>query len=289
MKLKISHVNIYCYERPVELTNHQLMLRPVESHGLRICTEKLEIYPAHNVSWKHDVFNNSVAQVYFTGKTEELRITSEYTVEQFNINPFNFSLDLYANLLPFDYQGEDLIDLAPFLIRQYPADQAVLDEWLGPRLEPNGKTETLPFLLALNEHIASHFNYGRREEPGVQSPAQTLALGSGTCRDFALLLMEAARHLGLAARFVSGYLCSSDNEAVDIAANATHAWAEIYLPGAGWKGFDPTSGILAASLHVPVATTRNPEQATPIRGSYLGDAKLFKEMRVCIEAHIIES
>jgi len=289
MKLKISHVNIYRYERPVELTNHQLMLRPVESHGLQIRSEKLEVYPAHNLSWKHDVFNNSVAQIHFTGKTEELRITSEYTVEQFNINPFNFALDLYANLLPFDYQGEDLIDLAPFLIRQYPADHSVLEEWLVPRLVPNGKTETLKFLLALNEHIASHFNYGRREEPGVQSPAQTLALGSGTCRDFALLLMEAARHLGLAARFVSGYLCSSDNEAVEIAANATHAWTEIYLPGAGWKGFDPTSGILAASLHVPVATTRNPEQATPIRGSYLGDAKLFKAMSVCIEAHVIES
>lgn len=289
MHLKITHINIYRFIRPVELTTHRLMLRPVESHGLQIRSEKLEIYPANTLSWEHDVFNNSVAQVNFSGKTDELRITSQYRVEQFNINPFNFSLEIYTNTLPFDYRGDDIIDLAPFLIRQYPQDHPAIGAWLRPFLNVNGGTKTLEFLLALNEFIATHFSYGRREEPGVQSPAQTLALGTGCCRDFSLLFMEAARHMGLAARYVSGYLCSSEQDETDVAMNATHAWTEIYLPGAGWKGFDPTSGILAAGLHVVVATTRNPAQATPIRGSYLGDASLFKDMNVSIDARVVKS
>jgi transglutaminase-like putative cysteine protease len=289
MKLKIIHHNVYRYTRPVELTNHQLMLRPVGSHGLQILSEKLEIYPPNLLTWEHDVFNNSVANLHFTEKTNELRISSEYTIEQFNINPFNFSLEIYTNELPFSYRGEDLIDLAPFLIQQFPDDSAAIDAWLKPFLDANGRASTLPFLLALNEYIAANFAYGRREEPGVQSPGQTLTLGTGSCRDFAVLLMEAARHLGLAARYVSGYLCSMAQEESEIAANATHAWTEIFLPGAGWKGFDPTSGILAASLHVPVATTRNSEQATPIRGSYIGDASWYEGMSVSIDARVIKS
>lgn len=289
MKLKITHLNIYRYNRPVELTNHQLMLRPVESHGLQIRSEKLEVYPLNSLSWEHDIFNNSVANIHFTSKTDELRISSEYTVEQFNLNPFNFSLAIYTNDLPFDYRGEDLIDLAPFLIRQYPQDHTAIGQWLQPFLDPFGRAKTLKFLLTLNEFIAANFAYGRREEPGFQSPAETLTLGTGCCRDFALLLMEAAKHMGLAARYVSGYLCNLEQDENEIAANATHAWTEIYLPGAGWKGFDPTSGILAASLHVPVARTRSPDQATPIRGSYLGEASLFKGMSVCIDARVIES
>jgi transglutaminase-like putative cysteine protease len=264
------------------------MLRPAESHGLQIRSEELEIHPAHTLSWEHDVFYNSVAQVNFTGKTEELRIASRYTVEQFNTNPFNFVLEIYTNDLPFDYRGDDIDDLAPYLIRQYPQDQQAIHEWLRPFLDPQGRARTLEFLLALNEFVAANFSYGRREEAGIQAPAQTLALRSGSCRDFALLFMEAARHMGLAARYVSGYLCSVDQQEQEVAANATHAWTEIYLPGGGWKGFDPTCGILAAGLHVRVAATRNPAQATPIRGSYLGDASLFHDMSVSIDARVID-
>jgi len=289
MLLKIDHINIYRYLRPVELTAHRLMLRPAESHGLQIRSEKLEIHPAHTLSWEHDVFYNSVAQVIFNEKAAELRIASQYTVEQFNINPFNFALEIYTNDLPFDYRGDDLIDLAPYLMLQYPEDQPALHAWLRPFLDAKGCGKTLEFLLALNEFIAANFSYGVREEPGIQSPAETLSLGSGCCRDFALLFMEAARHMGLAARYVSGYLCSADQTQPEVAANATHAWTEIYLPGGGWKGFDPTCGILAAGLHVRVAATRNPDQATPIRGSYLGEAALFQDMSVSIDARVIES
>lgn len=288
MLLKISHINIYRYTRPVELTRHRLMLRPAESHSLQIRAEALEIHPSHTLSWEHDVFYNSVAHVNFAEKSEELRISSEYTVEQFNINPFNFTLEIYTNDLPFDYRGEDINDLAPYMMPQHPEDQAAVHEWLRPFLDSKGRGKTLEFLLALNEFIAANFGYNVREMPGVQSPSETLSLGTGCCRDFALLFMEAARHMGLAARYVSGYLCSANQEdAPDVASNATHAWTEIYLPGGGWKGFDPTCGILAAGLHVRVAATRNPEQATPIRGSYLGDASLFEDMTVNIDARVV--
>ena len=277
MLLEIRHSNIYRYSRPVELTTHRLMLRPAESHGLQIRSGSIEISPAHTLSWEHDVFYNSIAQVTFTEKAEELRIVSRYMVEQFNINPFDFVLEIYTNDLPFAYRGDDIEDLAPYRKVQHPEDAPAIREWLRPFLDAQGRGKSLDVLLALNESVAREFGYGRREEPGIQPPAETLATRGGSCRDFALLFMEAARHLGLAARYVSGYLCSMDDDQPDIASNATHAWTEIYLPGAGWKGFDPTCGILAAGLHVRVAATRNPAQATPIRGSYLGDASLFAE------------
>ena len=289
MILTIEHINTYRYTRPVELTTHRLMLRPAESHGLQIRSEALEVHPQHTLSWEHDVFYNSVAQVVFQQKAEELRIVSRYTVEQFNLNPFDFVLEIYTNEFPFDYRGDDRTDLAPYLISQHPEDAEAVRMWLRPLLDSQGRGKTLEFLLALNDAIAATFGYGRREAPGVQSPAETLTLGTGCCRDFALLFMEAARCMGLAARYVSGYLCSADQDEPEVAANATHAWAEIYLPGAGWKGFDPTCGILAAGHHVRVAATRNPEQATPIRGSYLGDATLFQSMQVDIDARAVAS
>lgn len=270
MLLTIEHTNLYRYTWPVELTLHQLMLRPVECHEVQIRSESLEIHPAHQLRWEHDVFDNSIALVNFTGKTDELRITSRYTVEQFNLNPFNFVLEIYTNELPFAYQDDEAPDLAPFLKQHHPQDTAAIQEWVRPLLSSQGRARTLEFLIALNQSVAAQFGYSRREEPGVQTPAETLKSRSGFCRDFALLFMEAARYMGLAARYVSDYLCSTEGEKLEGAADATHAWAEFYLPGAGWKGFDPTCGTLAAGLHLRVAVAREPSQATPICGSYLG-------------------
>jgi transglutaminase-like putative cysteine protease len=287
MLLEIDHSNVYRYSRPVEFTRHRLMLRPAESHGLQIRSGSIEISPAHSLSWEHDVFYNSIAQVTFTQKADELRIDSHYVVEQFNLNPFDFVLEIYANELPFAYQGDDLEDLAPYRKAQYPGDAHAVREWIAPFLDADGRGKSLDVLLGLNEAVSTEFGYARREEPGIQPPAETLATRGGSCRDFALLFMEAARQLGLAARYVSGYLCSMDDDQPDIASNSTHAWAEVFLPGAGWKGFDPTAGILAAGLHVRIAATRNPAQATPIRGSYLGDASLLASMEVTVRAHAL--
>jgi transglutaminase-like putative cysteine protease len=286
LHITIEHSNRYRYTKPVEFTKHRLMLRPAEGHGLRIHAASLEISPAHTISWEHDVFYNSVAHVNFDAKATELVISSRYQLEQLNLNPFDFVMEIYANDLPFAYQDDDAADLAPYMAAQHPADEPAVRAWLAEFLDAHGRAKTLDLLLALNGAIAERFNYGRREAPGIQPPAETLKLGTGSCRDFALLLMEAARHLGLAARYVSGYLCSMQGSEAPphVADNATHAWTEIYLPGAGWKGFDPTCGILAAGFHVRVAATRNPAQATPIRGSYLGDGSLFAGMDVAITA-----
>jgi transglutaminase-like putative cysteine protease len=285
--LNIQHTNIYRYKQPVELTLHRLMLRPAESHEVTIRSERLDIYPKHQLRWEHDVFYNSVALVNFEEKAQELWIRSSYTVEKLKLNPFEFVLEIYTNELPFAYKGDEADDLLPYMKPQFPDDGQAIHDWVKGRLDANGRAKTLDFLLNLNSSIPTDFSYSRREEPGIQTPAETLARRSGTCRDFALLFMEAARHMGLAARYVSGYLCNSEDEDVDIAANATHAWTEIYLPGGGWRGFDPTSGILAAGYHVRVAATRNPSQATPIRGSYLGDPSLFIGMDVSIKARAI--
>ncbi len=285
MLLIVEHSNLYRYAQPVELTTHRLMLRPAESHSLRITAEALTISAPHQLTWEHDVFYNSLARVHFTDKTDELQIVSRYEVEQSNLNPFDFVCEIYTNELPFAYQGDEATDLLPYLPLQYPDDDSAVQAWLQPYLDSQGRAKTLEFLLDLNTAIAADFSYGRRETPGIQSPAETLRLGTGSCRDFALLLMEAARSMKLAARYVSGYLCGEAEEgAPEIASNATHAWTEIYLPGAGWKGFDPTSGILAAGYHVRVAATRNPTQATPIRGNYIGDASLFRGMEVTVNA-----
>ena len=287
MLIEIKHVNTYRYTQAVEFTPHWLMLRPAESHGLQIQSERIIISPAHDLRWKHDVFFNSVGLVHFSAKADTLVINSEYVVKQHTLNPFDFILEIYTNELPFDYRGDEAEDLKPYLVVQYPQDTASIRNWLSPYLNAKGGGPTLQVLLSINEAIATKYHYARRDEPGIQTPAQTIELGTGTCRDFALLMMEIARHLGLAARYVSGYLCGHGDETLEIASDATHAWCEIYLPGAGWKGFDPTNGTLAASYHVRVAATRNPAQATPIRGNYIGDASLFKGLEVGVSTKIL--
>jgi len=287
MLLEISHHTLYRYSQPVSFSPHRLMVRPMEGHDVQIRSSILRLQPAHRLRWLHDVFDNSIAIADFTEPAAELRVESLVTVEQYNTNPFDFVLDPEATRLPFLYRPEELPDLLPYLQRDHPADEEALRHWLRPFLKPGGGTATLDFLTALNQSIPLAFTYTRREEPGVQSPGETLRRRAGSCRDFALLFMEAARHLGLAARFVSGYLCESGHVRFDAASGATHAWAEIYLPGAGWKGFDPTCGLLAADHHVRVAVARDPRQATPIRGAFLGPAAAFLGLEVTVKARAI--
>jgi transglutaminase-like putative cysteine protease len=275
--LRIEHATTYRYTRPVELTTHKLMLWPAESHGLQIRSESLEIHPAHRLSWEHDVFYNSIAQINFTEKADELKISSCYTVEQFNINPFNFVLEIYTNDLPFDYRGDDIDDLVSYVKPQCPEGTPSIQEWLRPFLDSKGRGKTLEFLLKLNESIAANFSYGRREAPGVQRPAETLKKRSGSCWDFATLFIEGCRYFGLAARFVSGYLHCPDTV---LGHGSTHAWAEVYLPGAGWKGFDNTSGIIVGQDHIAVAVTRHPADAPPISGSFAGNISAPPMMKI---------
>lgn len=268
-RLSIAHVTEYWYSTSVTLLPHRLRIRPLESHSLRIESSRLVITPAHGIRWFHDVLGNSVALVTFSEAAASLRVLSEVVISVYEDPPLEFLLEEFAVSCPFDYAIDEQPDLAPFQQSVYPGDRAVLHRWLDRLGFLKRPIETYALLLQLNGEIANHFTYQIREEEGVQSPAQTLRLNSGSCRDFAALFIEACRYMGLASRFVSGYLHMEDNGAGNA---STHAWAEVYLPGPGWKGFDPTSGLITCNQHIPVAVARHPEAVPPISGSFVGPA-----------------
>jgi transglutaminase-like putative cysteine protease len=265
-RLSISHVTEYRFSTPVSLLPHRLLLRPRESHNVRIESSTLDIFPGHVLQWKRDVLDNSVAMVGFTEASDRVRIASNVVIQHYEDNPFDFLVDDYAVIHPFAYALDEQAELAPFLGAVYPQDREAVRRWLDG-LGLGGSMETFALLDSMNRAIASRFFYQMREAPGVQSPARTLALNSGSCRDFAALFMEACRHLGLASRFVSGYLYTLATEAGN---GSTHAWAEVYLPGAGWKGFDPTSGEVTGNRHIATAVARHPEAVPPVAGSFVG-------------------
>lgn len=285
MRLHIEHHTTYRYSKPVRFGPHRLLLRPREGHDVQIKESSLQISPTHRIRWVHDVFDNSVAEVQFLNESTELRIQSTLTLWQNNFDPFDFVLEPYASVLPFQYDEALSNDIMPYFKRHAPQDDEALKNWVRPYLNTKGQASTLDFLTAINRSVPMFFQYQQREEPGIQSPGETLQKRSGSCRDFALLMMEAARYLGLAARFVSGYLCETHaGPQFEAASGATHAWTEIYLPGAGWKGFDPTCGILAATHHVRVASARDPAQASPISGAFIGTASTQQSLEVEVRA-----
>jgi transglutaminase-like putative cysteine protease len=289
MLLSIEHTTLYRYRRPVLFGPHRLLLRAIEGHDVQIRQSGLSVQPTARIRWLRDVYDNSVAVASFSEPAPTLSVQSSLVLEQFNANPFDFVLEPQALELPFTHREEEFSDVLPFLQRSHQGDEAAMRNWVRPFLSAEGRGKTVEFFLALCRSVPLFFQYVRREEPGVQNPGLTLSQRAGSCRDFALLFMEAARMLGVGARYVSGYLCRSDAEgALAAASDATHAWAELYLPGAGWKGFDPTCGILAADYHVRVATARTPEQAVPVMGSFVGDASDYQDMLVNVEARELQ-
>lgn len=265
-QLKISHETVYRFPSPVQLLPHRLLIRPRENHNVHIASSLLEIEPKHTVQWKRDVMDNSVGIVNFTEPSDVLRVSSNVIIQHYDENPFDFLLDDHAVIYPFSYTEAERIELAPFLQAAYPADRTAIQQWLQ-NLQLQNPIQTFTLLDLLNREISTGFSYQMREAPGVQSPVSTLSQRTGSCRDFAALLMETCRHMGLASRFVSGYLftwgAESDNA-------STHAWVEVYLPGGGWKGFDPTSGEIAGDRHIAVAVARHPEAVPPVAGDYIG-------------------
>lgn len=274
MFLRIEHSTSYRYSKPVEFTPHLLRLMPKGTPGLHAVKSCITVRPQAAIRWRLDAEENIIGTATITGKSDHLLIESSIILEQQFTNPFDFVLEERSLQLPVTYKAREIGMLAPYLgvageplfpLREW------LDSFLRNTLEASGGSPaTLGLLLAINRAISTQFRYTQRHEYGVQSPSETLRNGGGTCRDFACLLMEAARSLGIAARYVSGYLCASVGETA--AGSDTHGWCELYLPGAGWLGFDPTSGILADAHHVPVATAVTPGEIAPVEGAYLGAA-----------------
>jgi transglutaminase-like putative cysteine protease len=269
-KLMVSHLTEYTFANFVTLEPHRLLLRPREGHDIRILSSRLDITPAYKIRWHRDVYDNNVATVTFQEAASSLSILSEVTLEHYEEAPLDFVVADYAVNYPFQYQAREESDLAPYLQPNYPADQAFLHIWLEQTGIGQGPLESYVLLDRLSKWIAQNLNYRMREEPGVQTPGETLSSGSGSCRDYAALYMEICRLLGLACRFVSGYLHAPET---GIGYGSTHAWAEVYLPGPGWKGFDPTIGELTAIQHIPVAVARHPEWIPPVAGSFVGSTQ----------------
>nr|WP_242500661.1 transglutaminase family protein [Tropicimonas sp. IMCC6043] len=269
--LRILHRTRYAYDRPVSFGEHRLMIRPRDGHDMRILESSLTVSPRANVHWTFDTFGNSVALLSFHEAADELVIESELLLRRYGLDEPLTRIERYAGTFPVHYDVDEFIDLGPYLVSDQPQDQDVLAAWVAQVLpHPNGSS--LEVLGALGTAVHGAFRYARREAEGVQTPAETIGLGTGTCRDFALLFMDAARHLGFAARFVTGYLHDegAGNESGEdmTGGGATHAWADIFVPGAGWVEFDPTNHIIASRNLIRVATTRTPAQALPVSGTF---------------------
>jgi transglutaminase-like putative cysteine protease len=243
-----------------------MLLRPREGREVRIKSAELIIYPAHQLQWQRDVYDNAVVQVTFLQPGKCLSIDSRILIEHYDDQPLNFLVADYAVLFPFQYDIAERVDLEPYLSLIFDQDNRALSDWLQQFWQAGQIVETYLLLEWINKAIATGFTYQQREEPGVQTPAITLTKHAGSCRDFATLFIEACHYLGLAARFVSGYLYSPLSQQGQ---GATHAWSEVYLPGAGWKGFDSTSGQVVGNDHITVAVSRHPESVPPVSGSYL--------------------
>ena len=277
-RICIKHLTAYHYRTPVTFGPHRAQLRPREGHDLHIANSRLEIEPAADVRWIRDIYGNSIALITFLEPAQKLSILSEIYVDLFDDASIDCLIEPQAQTYPFQYAADEQVEIIPYRIPSYPHDGPALQKWLLDLYRPGQLIDTSALLNNLNTRIFEAFEYRSREDHGVQLPCQTLAYGAGSCRDYAVFMMEAARHWGFAARFVSGYIQMSEGQH-----GATHAWTEIYLPGAGWRGFDPTNNKLAGSEHVSVAVAREQDKALPLAGSWFGSSDAFERMEVSVQ------
>ena len=278
--LTVNHSTVYRYREPVILGEHRMMFRPRESHDLRVLGINLEItpQPAH-LRWLHDPFDNSVTIANFAGTTSELRFDSTVQLEHFEDTLPEYPLEDYARNYPFRYADEDFPNLIRALDRDRPSERVA--HWALQFLDPAATTDTMKLLRAMTFGISEQISYNRRVEKGVQTAEETLLIGRGSCRDFAVLMIDAVRSLGIAARFVSGYIFVPDSSGF-AGGGATHAWMQAYLPGAGWIDFDPTNRIIGNRNLIRVGVAWAPEHVLPLWGTYSGSARAFLGMDVTV-------
>jgi transglutaminase-like putative cysteine protease len=277
----VYHSTLYRYHRPVKLGRHQLLFRPRDSFDQRLLDSRLKIFPEPaEIRWIHDVFGNCQTLVDFDASSDVLKFETTIRLEHTPENTPDFRIEEYARQHPFSYADDELPDLLPYMRC---LDDAAIEQWLSKFIVRDRSQPTGQLLMTLNEAIAESFSYERRASPGTQCPAETLALQRGTCRDFALLMMEAARSLSFAARFITGYVYVPDRDGPErLGGGSTHAWCSIYVPGSGWVEFDPTNGIVGNRDLIRVGVARTPQQAVPLSGTYWGEPDDEAGMEVAV-------
>jgi transglutaminase-like putative cysteine protease len=278
--LRIHHKTTYRYRHPVTLGPHRLMLRPRESRDLRLILSDVTVTPAATITWAYDVSGNAVATVAFQAMADTLIIDSRAELQLDAAAWPVFDIAATAIVYPFQYSPDEWTDLGALTVPQYPDPQGRLTAWARAYVRGE-RTDTLSLLKDLSAGVAQSTQYQSREDEGTQSPIESLDRGWGSCRDFAVLFVEAARSLGFGARLVTGYLYTPVENAGGVrGAGATHAWAEVFVPGAGWITFDPTNRTVGGSNLIPVAVARNIRQAVPVAGSFVGNSDAFAGMAV---------
>ena len=285
IRYDIVHTTVYRYSQPVTFGEHRVMFRPRDSHDLRVLATDLDVSPDADIRMIQDPLSNSVALVQPLEKADTLRIVCSFTIEHAHSMNLELPLSPSAEIFPFAYTLEERYDLEHYLRPYHDDPDGLLTSWARQFMRTDGPTGTRDLLIAMNQNIREKFRYLARDEEGTQQPLETLELGSGSCRDFALLMMEAARRLGVATRFVSGYLYDpaldgSEDEGGTVGAGYTHAWLQAYLPGAGWVPFDPTNNLLGGTQLIRVGVARDPSQAAPIAGSWFGETGDYLGMDV---------
>jgi transglutaminase-like putative cysteine protease len=283
MRYRIRHTTRYNYAEKIHFSEHKFILRPREDHHLRVVQFDLRLMPQGRLRWMRDLHENFMGMATPVGESKQLVILMEAEVEITQENPFDFLLQSHALTMPLTYLPGELAALAPYITTGIESEAMAVRAWLKNNF-PEGLTgDTVTAVTRLNTAVHEVLQYTRREEQGIQLPSTTLERRSGSCRDFAVLMIEACRCLGLAARFVSGYLHTTDSGEQSRADNAMHAWVEVYLPGAGWKGLDPTGGVFCTHDFIPVAVALAPETISPIQGSYVSSHHVDNEMDARVE------
>lgn len=279
-RIQISHTTRYQYRHAVSLNMHRLMLRPRESRELQLVSHTLNVSPNATIAWAHDVSGNAIATASFNGQSDALQIESIVELKLTG-NPWPiFNIAASALTYPFFYTTDDRADLGTLAIQQYLDPMGRLQKWATSFVR-GAAPDTLELLKAISNGVSEALHYEVRESEGTQTPIESLDGGKGSCRDFAILFAEAVRSLNMGARIVSGYLYDPLGSATGSSGTgSTHAWAEVYVPGAGWINFDPTNRSVGAFNLVPVAVARDITLLVPVTGSYAGTSDAFAGMEV---------
>jgi len=284
--VNLSHATTYTYTQPVNFGEHRLMVRPRESYDQHLLSSELLIDPEPaSLRWLHDVFGNSVAIATFDGRSDRLTIVSRARLLHTPSDLEGVHIEDYARSYPFTYSSEEMPDLLRSIERQHLDPQRKIDTWARQFVRSSSQPATLALLTEMTQAIKRQFTYLPRHQKGTQSPLETLECGTGTCRDYAMFMIEAARALGFAARFVSGYVYNPSGKRRRIGGGNTHAWVRIYLPGSGWVEFDPTNAIVGTQGLIRVAIARDIYQAVPISGTWSGFPGSFQSMDVTVDIH----